>query len=189
MKNRNIPFGYEMQNGEIVCNVTETDAVKLIFSEYIAGAALSAIAVRLNDAKVPYSNTSTEWNKSTVKRVLDNVRYTGLFGFPLIIAPTDFDTAAVMKSTKYTRRNIEKSTETVKDTEITNNENFDAEITKTENLQPPINRVSHTLEITKLRNEFRRELDKTLPNAINAKQLLMSITALKYSECRTETSQ
>ena len=38
MKNRKIPYGYEMKNGVVVINSAEAKTVKNIFSEYVNGA-------------------------------------------------------------------------------------------------------------------------------------------------------
>ena len=35
MKNRKIPYGYEMKNGAVVINGAEAETVKNIFSEYL----------------------------------------------------------------------------------------------------------------------------------------------------------
>jgi hypothetical protein len=173
MKIRNIPFGYEIRNGEVVLNESEADAVTLTFEKYLNGEPLSVIAAWLNGAEIPYSEGSTIWSKCTVKRVIDNVRYTGLFGFPMIIAPADFDAAAAMKSAKYTRKN----TPTGVDGEV-----------PTSDAPTPEPRTDHMLKITKLMNEFRRELDKSQFDAELTKRLLMSAATLKYDECRTEAA-
>lgn len=61
-KNRTIPFGYMMRNGNITANPKEVLAVVEIFSEYLAGKSLSEIAAEMD---VPYSENS-KWNKNMV---------------------------------------------------------------------------------------------------------------------------
>ncbi|MDR3278008.1 MAG: recombinase family protein [Oscillospiraceae bacterium] len=164
MKKRNIPFGYEIRNGEIVTSKDESLAVRMIFREYLAGASLKGLAEKLNGARLPYSAASPVWSKSTVKRVLDNVRYTGLFGCPMLVAPADYDAAAAMKSENRKWDGVKK-------------------ITPPERRVPPPER-DFTLEIMKLKNEFRRELDRPRIDAGRARGLLLSIAALKYDEYR-----
>lgn len=67
-KNRKIPFGYKMQNGEITTNPKEVLAVVTIFQSYLNGESLTAIASAM---KVPY-NEGTIWNKNMVKRIIEN---------------------------------------------------------------------------------------------------------------------
>lgn len=43
-KNRNIPFGYSIVNGNITINLEEAAAVRQIFTLYIAGMSLKTIA-------------------------------------------------------------------------------------------------------------------------------------------------
>ena len=47
MKNRKIPYGYEMKNGAVVINGAEAETVKNIFSEYLNGLVLKDIAATL----------------------------------------------------------------------------------------------------------------------------------------------
>lgn len=48
MKNRKIPYGYEMKNGAVVINGAEAETVKNIFSEYVNGLVLNVLLQRLN---------------------------------------------------------------------------------------------------------------------------------------------
>ena len=54
MKKRNIPFGYQYQNGVISIHPQEVTAIKRILSEYQNGMFLLDIANRLNDENVEY---------------------------------------------------------------------------------------------------------------------------------------
>lgn len=99
MKIRNIPFGYLLENGNITLHAQESPVVKQIFASYLQGASLKAIA---DVIEIPYSEASPGWSKCKVKRVLDNVRYTGYCGYPAIIETDDFKTAQRLKSDKNT---------------------------------------------------------------------------------------
>ncbi|MBR4101859.1 MAG: recombinase family protein [Oscillospiraceae bacterium] len=98
MKNRTIPFGYMMQNGEITTNPTEVLAVVTIFSDYLAGHSLLDIAKRM---EVPYSEGSV-WNKNMVKRILENEKYLGTDRFPQLISEEMFRAVNEKKSRKAT---------------------------------------------------------------------------------------
>lgn len=97
-KNRTIPFGYMMQNGTITTNPAEVLAVLTIFSEYMAGKSLNAIAKSMG---VPYSEGAV-WNKNMVKRVLENEKYLGTDTFPQLISEDIFRAVNERKSAKAT---------------------------------------------------------------------------------------
>lgn len=97
-KNRTIPFGYMMQNGEITTNPTEVLAVVTIFSNYLAGHSLLDIAKRM---EVPYSEGAV-WNKNMVKRILENEKYLGTDKFPQLISEEMFQAVNEKKSRKAT---------------------------------------------------------------------------------------
>ncbi len=97
-KNRTIPFGYMMQNGEITTNPTEVLAVVTIFSDYLAGHSLLDIAKRM---EVPYSEGAV-WNKNMVKRILENEKYLGTDRFPQLISEEMFRAVNEKKSRKAT---------------------------------------------------------------------------------------
>ena len=88
-KNRIIPFGYCMKNGEIITEPKELYAVVTVFNEYLKGKSLSEIAALM---EVPYSENSS-WNKNMVKRIIENDRYLGTEKFPQIIDKETFKLA------------------------------------------------------------------------------------------------
>ena len=96
--NRRIPFGYMMQNGMITTNPAEVLAVLTIFSEYMAGKSLNAIAKNMG---VPYSD-KVGWNKNMVKRVLENEKYLGTDTYPQLISEDVFKAVNERKSAKST---------------------------------------------------------------------------------------
>lgn len=55
-KNRVIPFGYCMKNGEITIEPKEVYAVAEIFSEYLKGGSLLQIAKLMESEKIRYSD-------------------------------------------------------------------------------------------------------------------------------------
>ena len=71
-KNRTIPFGYCMKNGEITTEPKEVYAVVTIFDEYLEGRSLSEIAKLMQSEKIRYNAVSDKWNKNMVKRIIFN---------------------------------------------------------------------------------------------------------------------
>ncbi len=87
--NRKLPFGYRMERGEIKEHPMEADAVREIFRRYLAGASYTALVEHLRDTGPVYDEDKS-WNKNMVARILENARYTGDGGFPMVIPPDDF---------------------------------------------------------------------------------------------------
>ncbi|MCI8525310.1 MAG: hypothetical protein HFF17_05180 [Oscillospiraceae bacterium] len=90
MKNRRILYGYQIQNGEIVRLDREADVVRQVFDHYLAGLSYQKISDRLNAEAIPFSAEAPHWNKHKVKRLLENPRYTGADGYPVIIKQETF---------------------------------------------------------------------------------------------------
>lgn len=84
MRRASLPFGYSMRSGQIVVSNAETGVVDRIYSEYLSGASAEHIAAALNNAGIAYKDTR-DWNKNAVYRILDDLRYRGEKGFPVIV--------------------------------------------------------------------------------------------------------
>ena len=97
-KNRKIPFGYMMQNGEITTNPKEVLAVVSIFRRYISGESLTTIAQSMD---VPY-NEGLTWNKNMVKRIIENEKYLGTDKYPQLIDEDTFHRANATRISKAT---------------------------------------------------------------------------------------
>ncbi len=92
-KNRVIPFGYCMKNGEITVDFTESKAVIKICEEYLNGSSLLQIAKLMESEKIRYSKDSDKWNKNMVKRIIENKKYLVNDKYPQIISQKFFDQA------------------------------------------------------------------------------------------------
>lgn len=84
-KQRALPFGYRIQNGEIVIVQPEARAVRSIFKMIENGVSLEAIATSMQKKGIPYSEANAAWDKHKVRRILENAKYTGTDGYPLIL--------------------------------------------------------------------------------------------------------
>ena len=105
-KNRVIPFGYCMKNGEITTDPKEVYAVAKIFSEYLNGSSLLQIAKLMESEKIRYSTDSDRWNKNMVKRIIENEKYLGTDKYPQIIDEDIFKRANEKRVQKATTLNL-----------------------------------------------------------------------------------
>ena len=101
-KNRVIPFGYCMKNGEITVDFAESKAVVKIFEEYLGGGSLLQIAKLMESEKIRYSEGSGHWNKNMIKRIIENEKYLGSEKYPQIISETFFNQANEKRLSKAT---------------------------------------------------------------------------------------
>lgn len=102
-KNRRIPFGYIMENGEITTEPREVYAVAKIFDEYIAGKSLLDIANMMQTEGIPYHPLKkSQWNRNMVKRILENERYLGTDKYPQLVDKAKFDKVNEIKTKKAT---------------------------------------------------------------------------------------
>ena len=87
---RKTPFGYMIRDGMIQPHPQETDAVRYIFRQYLAGASLLAIAEDMTRQGIRYHQHTAEWNKNMVKRILENSKYIGADNWPRLVSDEDF---------------------------------------------------------------------------------------------------
>lgn len=105
MKNRKIPFGYEMQKGKIQISSYESEILQQIFRDYIAGKNLKELAELLTEQQVEYLPGMNAWNKNRIKRILEDKRYTGDDKYPMIINNQIFIQANIIKAERRTNEN------------------------------------------------------------------------------------
>lgn len=106
MKNRAIPFGYQIADGIPAVHETEAELVQMVFKHYLAGESYGQIASALQALGIPYSDSSKPWNKNMVGRILQNRQYLGAGDLPQLVDADDFDSAARLQRDKYTRKDI-----------------------------------------------------------------------------------
>ena len=99
---RKIPFGYIIEGGVTQPHPQEADAVRYIFSQYLAGASLLAIAEDMTEHGPRYHQHTPAWNKNMVKRVLENQKYIGAEGYPPLVSNEDFAAARCQRSSRNT---------------------------------------------------------------------------------------
>jgi len=101
-KNRIIPFGYMMRNGEIEIDFSEREAVEEIFRLYLEGNSLLSIANYMSRKGVSYNCINNVWNKNMVKRIIENEKYLGTEKYPKIISEVFFNQANEKRKSKAT---------------------------------------------------------------------------------------
>ena len=94
MTNRKILYGYQIKNGDLTIIESETAVVSRVFTLYIEGRlSYQKISDTLNGDHIPFGPETPFWNKHKVKRLLENPRYAGADGYPIIVEQEVFDTA------------------------------------------------------------------------------------------------
>lgn len=97
MGNRKQPFGYHMEFGDIVVDPKESEVVRYIFQQYLAGHSFKVLAEVLEQQPIRYEPQKS-WNKNMVARILQDDRYAGEKGFPEIISRKTLDAALENRS-------------------------------------------------------------------------------------------
>ena len=69
-------LGYRYDKGVLIVEPEEEETVKRIYSEYLSGSGMTAIAKRLNADGI-LTRYSNAWGKASIKAVLQNYAYTG----------------------------------------------------------------------------------------------------------------
>lgn len=111
MKIRNIPYGYQYKNGSIAIQTEGTETVTRIFTEYLNGLSLLKIAEQLNNEHIEYMPGVCGWNKSRIKRIIEDERYLGSNGYPPIIDEDTHKTLMLIKSEKNTQKHIDRKSD------------------------------------------------------------------------------
>jgi len=99
-KKRYLPFGYQMEKGEIIPHPEEGPLVQAIFSKYLERVALSTLAKYASLSGIPYREGAGQWNKTMICRILDNSKYAGDEGFPPLISKAQFEKTAALRVAK-----------------------------------------------------------------------------------------
>lgn len=85
-KKRYLPFGYQMNEGNIIPDILESSAVQSIFENYRNGASLQMLAKQMQQSGLKYRENAV-WNKAMIARILDCEKYISE-EFPAIL-PSD----------------------------------------------------------------------------------------------------
>ena len=67
-KKRYLPFGYQMNEGNIIPDILESSAVQSIFENYRNGASLQTLAKQMQQSGLKYRENAV-WNKAMIARI------------------------------------------------------------------------------------------------------------------------
>lgn len=85
-----IPYGYKMNNGQIVIQSTSASVIRTVFSKKLELTTNRAIARYLNEQKL-FKPSGTNWYHHDIGRILKNQRYCGEYGYPKIVSRKVFE--------------------------------------------------------------------------------------------------
>ena len=166
-KNRYLPFGYRLQDGEIVLDTQEAEIVKRTFEEYAAGGSYANIAGLLQCSGVRYHKDTPVWNKHMVKRMLENNRYTGTKGYPAIIPESLFQAVDAKRKSKAPLQAATKL-------RIPDSPKFSLDIIQTVT----------DLNATRLENQIKQELGKPVLEPERLRKMIFQCALDKYEAIR-----
>lgn len=101
MRKRYLPFGYQIKHGEIAIALKESNAVRFIFEEYLAGKSLKGIADIMSAKDIPYHEGTQKWNQNMVGRILASKIYYDNVKYPPIISETQYNLAEKRRCEKH----------------------------------------------------------------------------------------
>ena len=101
MRKRYLPFGYQIKHGEIAIAFKESNAVRFIFEEYLAGKSLKEIADIMSAKDIPYHEGTQKWNQNMVGRILASKIYYDNVKYPPIISETQYNLAEKRRCEKH----------------------------------------------------------------------------------------
>ena len=97
MKNRTMPYGYELRDGKCCVSGREAEIVTELFAAYARGASYKELAKCMASRGVPYHDGDTAWNKNKVARILNCAAYLGTAEYPALIDRSLYDAAMARK--------------------------------------------------------------------------------------------
>ena len=98
-----------IKNGIVTVDKTEADIVREIAKQYLGGSSLKTIAGGLTLRTIEYMPGKSDWNKSRIRRMIDDTRYIGNNGYPPILTEQEYSAMQAFKSQKNTQKNIDHS--------------------------------------------------------------------------------
>lgn len=188
--NRKLPFGYRMEFGEIVIHPLEAVTVQEIFRQYISGESYKSLVNSLREQNVPYDQGKL-WNKNMVARILENRKYTGTQGWPVIITKEQYDRANEKRTSKVTPP---KKTEAQKilsklcrggpaaDAEQAVLWLLNGLIAHPEQICVPKDPIANAMRTNGLSQALKQELEQQPVNEDAAKKLALELASTRYAD-------
>lgn len=96
MYNGRVPYGYRIENGNLIIKEDEAEVIRKVFELYIDGMGKQAIASWLREHKIYYNNR--EWGYSDVDRALRCQKYIGNIYFSGEVYPGNHESIIDLKT-------------------------------------------------------------------------------------------
>ncbi len=102
------PFGYTLEDGELVAVPEELDVVSHIFGSYLSGATMDSICYDLNRSGT-LTRRGNPWNKYNLRNILHNPVYAGYMrwtdlllehGAATVVTPEEFNRVQVVSASR-----------------------------------------------------------------------------------------
>lgn len=187
--NRKLPFGYRMELGKIVVHPKEAEMVTYIFQRYILGASYKELVEHLRKQDVLYDQGKL-WNKNMVARILENRKYTGQPGWPLIIDTDIFEHANEKRASKVSppqRTDAQKALRRLSGGSSAEVEQavlhlLNLLIAEPQQIIAPQPMSSNPTRVSELRSALDHELKQQPINEDAAKRLATELASIQYEE-------
>lgn len=186
--NRKLPFGYRMELGEVVIHPQEAEVVKDIFRQYILGASYKVLLERLREQEVPYDQGRL-WNKNMVARILEDKRYIGGSGWPVIIIAEDHSRAMEKRSGKTSPSQITEAQKVLRRLSGGSSAGYPEEqilhllnqlIAAPEKIATPQAATIGSRRVTELQAALAQELNQQPVDESTAKRLATELAVARY---------
>ena len=79
---------------------------RLLAELYLSGKSLKDIAEMLTAKHIEYMSGKTDWNRSRIKRIVEDKRYIGDGGYPPILTEQEYAAMQSIKAEKNTQKNV-----------------------------------------------------------------------------------
>lgn len=96
--------GGGISGGIIIINEAEADTVREIAEQYLSGKSLKAIAEMLTAKHIEYMSGKTDWNRSRIKRIVEDKRYIGDGGYLPILTEQEYAAMQSIRAEKNTQK-------------------------------------------------------------------------------------
>lgn len=111
MKNRYIPYGYEMVDGEYIIEEFEAEIVRYILEIYISGKSAALIAKDLTEKGIDHTEIQKAWTGGMILTIINNTAYIGTAPYPEVI---DKDIWEELQSVKDSKKGMKHQTPDLK---------------------------------------------------------------------------
>ena len=188
MGKRKVPFGYQLEWGQTAINQAEAEVVQYIFHSYAQGSSYTDLVMYL-DQIIRY-DCEKNWNKNMVARILEDRRYLGEQGYPVIIQQDLFQKAAQQRLEKQAPIQKTRAQKTLRRLcgqpvtyQIEQNvlKTLNTLIDEPSQIYQPFNvRDSCSDEIQQLETELETLMTKQPINEDKAQQCIMKLAEVRY---------